>query len=153
MVSDSSVGARRSYDILLIEPNPDSVSPFIESFETTEVTNEVTIVSSGDEAFDFIDQRDEYEGAPRPDLVLLDLDLPDTSGLEILAEIKDHAELQKIPVIILTMSDAAEDVARTYELHANAYVRKPDSSEKFDHLAQSIEDFWLGHVILPPKET
>ena len=140
------------YDILLIESHPDSVSSLIDSFERTKVTNRVTTVTSGDEAFNFINRLDEYEDASRPDLVFLDLHLPSTDGLEILAEIKNHTELKRIPVIVLTGSDEAEQVAQTYDLHANAYVRKPESSERFERLVQSIEDFWLDQVVLPPKK-
>lgn len=150
-MNESSSRRGDAYDILLIESDPDSVSRLIESFETTTVANRVTTVTSGDEAFNFIDRRDEYEDASRPDLVFLDLRLPDTDGLEILDEIKSHTELQRTPVIVLTGSDEAEEVAQTYDLHANAYVRKPDSPERFERLAQAIEDFWLDHVRLPPK--
>lgn len=140
------------YNILLIESDPDSVAPFIDSFEMTKVTNRVTTISSGDEAFNFINRRDEYEDALQPDLVFLDLHLPSTDGLEILAEIKTHTELKRIPVIVLTRSDEAEEIAQTYDLQANAYVRKPESPERFERLAQAIEDFWLDHVILPTKK-
>lgn len=140
------------YDILLIESNPDSVSSLINSFEMTKVTNRVTTVTSGDEAFNFINRLDEYEDASRPDLVFLDLHLPGTDGLDILTEIKNHTELKRIPVIILTGSDEAEQVAQTYDLHANAYIRKPESPERFERLVQAIEDFWLDHAILPPKK-
>ncbi|WP_290810264.1 response regulator [Halovivax sp.] len=142
----------RLYDVLLVEPNPDRVSRFIESFESTPTTNEVAVVSDGEEAFEFIDQRGEHADAPRPDLVLLDLHLSDDDGPELLAELKESAELRQIPVLVLTPSDASEDIVRSYELHANAYLRKPDSSAEFDRLARAIEEFWLKLVRLPPKE-
>ena len=142
----------RTYDILLIEPEPDSVSRFTDSFETSENTNNVTVVSTGDQALDYIDQHGDYTDAPRPDLVLLDHHLPETSGTELLIEFKDRPELRHIPVLVLISSDATEEISRSYELHANACLQKPDSADEFDQMVQAIEDFWLNSVHFLPKE-
>ncbi|UTF55885.1 response regulator [Natronosalvus rutilus] len=142
----------RKYDVLLIEPDPGSVSRFIDSFEATEVTNNVTVVSTGNEALEFLNRKGDYSDAPRPDLVLLDLQLSGPSGTEILAELKNRPVLRQIPVLVLTTSDATEDIVQSYDLYANAYLQKPDSSDELDQLAQVIEDFWLRTVRLPPKE-
>lgn len=141
----------RRFDILLVEPDPDAVSPFIESFEATDATEAVHVVSDGDGALDFLDRDGEYADAPRPDLVLLDLELRGTSGERILKELNDQPELRPIPVIVFTTSEAAADIARSYELRANAYVTKPDNREDFVSLARTIEDFWLERAHLPPK--
>jgi CheY-like chemotaxis protein len=142
---------QRKYDVLLIEPDPDDVGPFIESFEGTDATEAVHVVSDGDEALDYLHGRDAYESAPRPDLILLDLDLSGTSGEAILEELSDADELGTIPVLVLTHSDTGEDVARSYELNANAYLDKPDTDEEFGALASAIEEFWLKLAHLPPK--
>lgn len=141
----------RLFDILLVESNPDDVSPFIESFEATDRTNEVHIVSDGDEALDFIHQCGDWVDTSRPDLILLDLHIGGTSGDEILTELAEQPELRRIPVIVFTESDTGEDIARSYKLNANAYVQKPATSEKFTELAQAIEDFWFNIARLPPK--
>ncbi|SDD88986.1 response regulator [Natrinema hispanicum] len=142
----------RTYDILLVEPKSDSVSRFTDSFETSETPNNVTVVSTGDQALDYIDQHGDYTDAPRPDLVLLDYHLPETSGIELLIELKDRPELQHIPVLVLTSSDATEEISRSYALHANACLQKPDSADEFDQMVQAIEDFWLNSVHFLPKE-
>lgn len=151
MTPNSSGEQQQSFDILLVESNPDDISPFIDSFTATGVTNEVHVVSDGNQALDFVHQRGDYTDVPRPDLILLDLHLPGRSGDEILAELNKQSELQRIPVIVLTTSDSAEDIARMYELNANAYVQKPTTPSKFAELAQAIEDFWLKTAHLPPK--
>ncbi|WP_265110835.1 response regulator [Halosolutus halophilus] len=143
----------RTYDILLVEPEPHSASRFINSFEATEIPNDVTVVSTGNQALDYITQHGDYTEAPPPDLILLDLHLPESSGIEILTELKDRPELRLIPVLVLTSSDEPAAVTRSYELHANAYVQKPDSADEFDQLVDAIVEFWLKLVHLPPKET
>lgn len=147
----SSSGPGRTYDLLLVESQPDDIAPFVDSFETTDRTNDVHVVSDGDEALDVVHQRDEYATVPQPDLILLDLHVSDPSGEEILEELDAQRELSRIPVLVFTSSDADEDVAKSYELHANAYLQKPSTEEDFRRLAQSIEDFWLVQVQLPPK--
>jgi len=142
----------RTYDVLLVEPESDSVSRFTDSFETSETTNNITVVSTGDQALDYIDQHGDYTDAPRPDLVLLDHHLPETSSIELLIELKNRPELRHIPVLVLTSSGATEEISRSYELHANACLQKPDSVDEFDQMVQAIEDFWFKSVYLPPKE-
>lgn len=144
-------GRSRSYDVLLVESDPDDIAPFIDSFEATDRTNEVHVVSNGDSALDFLHRRGDYAHVPRPDLVLLDLQLPGTNGVEILRELAEHPPLRLLPVIVLTDSEAAEDIARSYKLNANAYVQKPTTPDGFDELAQAIEEFWLNVARLPPK--
>lgn len=151
MSSRSSRGQRRAYDLLLIESQPDEITPFIDSFEKTDRTNEVHVVSDGDEALDFVHQRNDYSDVPQPDLILLDLHVPGLSGEDILAEFDAREELSRIPVLIFTSSDADEDIARSYRLNANAYLKKPTAAEDFERLAQSIENFWLVQVQMPPK--
>jgi CheY-like chemotaxis protein len=109
------------------------------------------VVWDGVEALAFLRQEGEYADAPRPDLILLDLNLPRKNGREVLAEIKEHPNLRRIPVVILTVSQAEEDVLRTYDLHANCYVTKPVDLEQFIKVVVSIEDFWLTIVQLPPN--
>ena len=151
MSNRSSEGQRRAYDLLLIESQPDEITPFIRSFEKTDRTNEVHVVSDGEEALDFVHQRDDYADVPQPDLILLDLHVPGLSGEEILTELDAREELSRIPVLVFTSSDAEEDIAKSYELNANAYLKKPEAAADFERLAQSIEDFWLVQVQMPPK--
>ncbi|UTF53261.1 response regulator [Natronosalvus rutilus] len=142
----------RAFDILLVEPDSESVSRFTESLEAAANANTVTIVPTSADALDFVNQRGDYTEAPRPDLVLLDLHLPDASGTEVLAEIKNHPQIRQVPILVLTSSDAPEDINQSYELHANAYLQKPASPDESDQLVQAIEDFWLNYARLPPKE-
>lgn len=151
MTGGFSRGNERSFDVLLVEENPDEVAPFIESFESTDTTEEVHVVSDGDEALDFLHRHEPYEGAPRPDLIILDLHVSGTSGEDVLVELNDRSELRRIPVLVLTASDEATDVARSYELNANAYLQKPTTSDEFVSLARTIEEFWLRLASLPPK--
>ena len=112
------------------------------------VSNNLSVVRDGVEAMAFLHRQDRYECAPRPDLILLDLGLPKKSGLEVLAEIKGDPCLKRIPVVVLTGSDAEEDVAGAYDLHANAYTKKPADVEEFTSAIRGIEEFWFGLVIL-----
>lgn len=112
--------------------------------------NSLSIVKDGVEALAFLRRQGRYEGAARPDLILLDLNLPRKDGREVLAEIKTDTNLKRIPVVILTTSDADEDILKSYELHANCYIKKPVDLEQFIKVVQSIEDFWISIVKLPP---
>lgn len=147
----SSGGRPRDYDLLLIESQPDEIAPFIDSFEETHRTNTVHVVTDGDEALDFVHRRNDHSDVPRPDLILLDLHVPGRSGEDVLTELDARKELSRIPVLVFTSSDADEDVARSYELNANAYLKKPTEAAEFERLAQSIENFWLEQVQMPPK--
>lgn len=120
-----------------------------EAFKDAHLVNTLYVVTDGDEALDFVYQRDEYVDAPRPDLILLDWNLPHTSGEEMLAELKGDEDLCPIPVIVLMGSQAHEDVIRSYELQANAYVTKPVDPDEFIATVCSFEEFWLNIVRLP----
>ncbi len=136
-------------EILIVEDNPGDVRLTREALGDAKVRNRLHVVTDGDAALDFLYRRGAHADATRPDLILLDLNLPRKSGLEVLAEIKGDPSLQRIPVVILTSSQAEQDIARGYDLHANAYVAKPIGLEQFIAVVKSIEDFWLEIVKLP----
>ena len=139
-------------DILLVEDNPGDVRLTREAFEEGHISNELHVVRDGEKALDFLYQRGEYEDAPRPHLVLLDLNLPRVGGLEVLEDIRADPDLNKIPVIVLTSSDAEEDIVKSYELQSNAYLTKPIDPDDFVALVRTFENFWFELVKLPPKE-
>ena len=139
----------RPIEILLVEDNPGDVRLTVEAFKEAKLTNRLSVVGDGVEALAFLRQEGEYCDAPRPDLILLDLNLPKKDGREVLAEIKANQDLRRIPVVILTMSQAEEDILKTYDLHANCYVTKPVGLDQFMKVVQSIEEFWLHIVKLP----
>jgi CheY-like chemotaxis protein len=138
-------------DILLVEDNPGDVKLTRKAFEKARLSNDLYVVNDGVEALEFLEQAGEYEDAPRPDLVLLDLKLPRKSGEEVLEAVKGDPELKRIPVVILTSSDAEEDILQTYELHANAYMTKPVTFEGFVETIKKVEGFWLSVVRFPPE--
>ena len=135
--------------ILLVEDNPADVDLTREGFEVGKLKNDLHVVPDGIEAMRFLREEEEYANAPRPDLILLDLNLPKKDGREVLAEIKQDPGLQTIPVVILTSSDAEEDVVKSYQLHANCYIRKPVNLERFMKIVSTVEDFWFTVVKLP----
>jgi CheY-like chemotaxis protein len=137
--------------VLLVEDDPGDVLLIREAFADHKVGNVLSVVSDGVEALQFIRGEGEYAGSERPDLVLLDLNLPRKSGAEVLAEIKQDPQLATIPVIVLTTSQAEEDVLSSYKLHANAYVTKPVDFERFRDIVHQIDDFFIGIVKLPPR--
>ena len=114
--------------------------------------NNLHVVGDGVEAMKFLECEGEYADTPQPDLVLLDLNLPRKDGTEVLKEIDEDRELRRIPVVVLTSSEAEEDIARSYELHANAYITKPVDIDQFIEVAQNLEEFWLSIVKLPPND-
>ncbi|MDX8412016.1 MAG: response regulator [Mariprofundaceae bacterium] len=141
----------RPADILLVEDNPGDVRLIREAMRENKILNTLNVVSDGVEAMAYLQRIDDYAGASRPDLILLDLNLPKKSGREVLEEIKMDEFLKRIPVLILTSSEAEEDIVATYDLHANCYVVKPGGLDDFVAVVRSIESFWLTIVKLPPK--
>ena len=138
-------------EILLIEDNPGDVRLTQEALLDGKVINKLSVVADGVEALDYLRQKGRYADAKRPDMILLDLNLPRKDGREVLAEIKEDPDLKRIPVVVITSSRAEEDVLRSYNLHANCYISKPVDLEQFITVVKSIEDFWMGIVKLPPK--
>lgn len=136
--------------ILLVEDNPGDVRLTREALKEGKIRNTLYDVSDGIEALEFLRQTGKYKEAIRPDLILLDINLPRKSGLEVLAEIKADQYMRRIPVVILTTSEAEQDILRSYNHHANAYVTKPVDLDQFMVVVKSIEDFWLEIVKLPP---
>jgi CheY-like chemotaxis protein len=139
----------RPIEILLVEDNPGDARLTEEALKEGKVRNNLHMARDGVEAMAFLRREGTYKDAPRPDLVLLDLNLPRKDGREVLAEMKEHSDLRLIPVVVLTTSEAEQDVLRTYELRANCYITKPVDLEKFITIVRSIEDFWLTIVRLP----
>ena len=138
-------------EVLLVEDDPGDVLMTQEAFEEHKVRNRLTVVSDGVEALAYLRQQEPFADAVRPDLVLLDLNLPKRDGREVLAEIKGDESLRQIPVVVLTTSQAEEDVLRSYRLHANAYVTKPVDFEQFINVVRRIDDFFVSVVKLPPR--
>ncbi len=136
--------------VLLVEDNPGDVLLARKAFDCSNVRSDLHVVGDGLEALAFLQQRDVFENAPRPDLVLLDLRLPKKDGTEVLAELKEDYHLRRIPVVIFTSSTSDEDVARAYDLHANAFVEKPDSIEGFVEVIRVLERYAGGSIKLPP---
>jgi len=136
-------------EILLVEDNPGDVRLTREALKEGKILNHVSVVGDGVEALAFLRREDKYANAVRPDLILLDLNLPKKDGREVLAEIKADAGLKKIPVVILTTSAAEQDVLKTYDLHANCYITKPVDLEQFIKIVRLIEDFWFTIARLP----
>ena len=138
-------------EILLVEDNPGDVRLTREGLKEGKVLNNLNIAENGVEAMAFLRREGKYAKAPHPDLILLDLNLPKKDGREVLAEIKEDPNLRRIPVVILTTSEAEEDIVKTYSLHANAYVTKPVGFPQFIKAIKCMEDFWLTVVKLPPE--
>jgi chemotaxis family two-component system response regulator Rcp1 len=136
-------------NILLAEDNPGDARLAIEAMKEGKLKNTIHHVIDGEEATDFLFKRNKYKDAPLPDLIVLDLNLPKKSGREVLAEIKADNFLKRIPVVILTISKAEEDIIKSYNLHANCYIVKPLDLNKFIQVVKSIHDFWLTIVKLP----
>ena len=137
--------------ILLVEDDPGDVVITREAFAENKVRNHLSVVSDGEAAMEFLRRTGKYADAPRPDLILLDLNLPRKAGHEVLAEIKSDADLQRIPVVVLTTSDVEEDILRSYDLHANAYVTKPVDFECFLTVVRQIDEFFVTVVKLPGR--
>ena len=139
-------------EILLVEDNPGDVRLTREALKEAKVRNSLSVASDGVEAMAFLRREGIYSMAPRPDIVLLDLNLPKKDGRQVLTEVKADPELRRIPVVILTTSKAEEDIIKTYDLHANCFVTKPVDFDQFVKVVQSIEQFWLFIVTLPSPD-
>ena len=144
-------GSSRAIEILMVEDNPGDVRLTREALKDAKVLVALNVATDGDEALKYLRRQPPHEAATRPDLVLLDLNLPKRDGREVLAAIKSDDSLKRIPVVILTTSRAEEDVMRAYQLNVNCYVTKPVDFEQFTRIVQAIEDFWLTIVTLPPR--
>jgi two-component system response regulator len=138
-------------EILLVEDDPGDVLMTKEALADAKMANELHVVSNGAEALAFLFREGEYADAPRPGLILLDLNLPRVDGREVLAKIKAEEELRRIPVVVLTTSEAEEDILRSYDLHANAYVTKPVDFEAFVKVVRQVDEFYINVVRLPPR--
>ena len=142
----------RAINILLVEDNPADSDLTIEKLEESKILHEIEVVEDGIEAMEFLKKQGQYANCFRPDLILLDLNLPRKDGREVLAEIKSDSQLKKIPVIVLTSSRAEKDILQTYDLNANAYVSKPVDLLGFAKIVKAIENFWFSVVLYPPEE-
>jgi CheY-like chemotaxis protein len=136
-------------EVLLVEDDPGDVLMTQEAFADYKIANRLTVITNGEEAIEYLHKRGRHAEAPTPDLVLLDLNLPRRDGREVLRDIKSDPDLRRVPVVILTTSEAEEDVLASYDLHANAYVRKPVDFEQFVAAVRAIDDFFITVVKLP----
>ncbi len=143
---------QKPIEILLVEDSPADILITREAFVEARLLNDIHVVEDGVQALEFLRRQGAFASAPRPDLILLDLNLPRKNGREVLAEIKGDESLKTIPVIVLTTSSANEDILQAYDLHANCYVVKPVGFESFLKAVQSIRNFWFSVVALPPEE-
>ncbi|BBL71513.1 response regulator [Methylogaea oryzae] len=141
----------RPAEFLLVEDNPGDVRLTQEALYESKVRNNLNIVGDGQEALAFLRREGKYADAPRPDVILLDLNLPKKDGREVLAEIKADPSLKRIPVVVITSSEAEQDIIKSYDLHVNCYVSKPMDLDQFVRVVQSIETFWLTIVKLPSE--
>jgi CheY-like chemotaxis protein len=139
-------------EILLVEDNPGDVRLTQEALKEGKVRNHLSVADDGAKALDFLFRRGPYTAAPRPDLILLDLNLPKLDGREVLRAIKADASLRGIPVVVLTTSQADEDIVKAYDLHVNCYITKPLDLSRFLEVVKAIEDFWLTIVKLPKRD-
>jgi CheY-like chemotaxis protein len=138
-------------EILLVEDSPADIALTREALEDSKLLNNLYVVTDGEEAMEFLKKTGKYMSMPKPDLILLDLNLPKKNGLEVLREIKADDSLRLIPVVIMTISRDEKDIVESYWLHANCYIRKPVKFGEFIDIVKSIEDFWFSIVTLPPK--
>ncbi len=145
----SEFAALQVVDVLLVEDDPGDVLMTREAFEHFRIRNNLHVVGDGEQALQFVRRTGEFANVPRPGLILLDLNLPRRNGLEVLAELKSDEDLLRIPVVVLTTSQADEDILRSYALHANAYISKPVDFERFIDVIRQIDDFFLTLVKLP----
>jgi CheY-like chemotaxis protein len=139
----------KEIEILLVEDSPGDIRLTIEALKDGKIHNRLSVVNDGVEALAFLRRQGKYAKVPRPDLILLDLNLPKKDGREVLTEIKQEEDLKRIPVVVLSISTAEKDILKTYDLHANCYINKPVDFDQFINVVKSIEDFWFTVVKLP----
>lgn len=144
-------GKIRTVEILLVDDNPGDIRLTQEALKDSKVLNNLHVVEDGLEALNYLRKKGEFKNEVTPDLILLDLNLPKRNGREVLSEIKEDELLKYIPVVILTISGAEEDILKSYELHANCYITKPVDMNQFVKIVRSIENFWFSIVMLPPN--
>jgi len=141
----------RLAEILLVEDNPGDVRLTLEAFKEGKLANKVSVAGDGVEALDYLYRRGKFSGAVRPDLILLDLNMPKKDGREVLEEVKNDPQLRTIPVVVLTTSAAETDILKSYDLHVNCYIQKPVDYDAFLEVLRQIEQFWFSAVILPSR--
>ena len=142
----------RLINILLVEDNPADVRLTQEALkEAAHARTRLHVAGDGVEALEFLHRQGSFAAAPRPDLMLLDLNLPRVDGRQVLAEVKGDPELRRIPVVVLTTSPSEDDILHAYDQHVNSYIRKPVDLDQFLHVLRAIDDYWLGSVSLPPR--
>jgi len=139
----------KQVEILLVEDNPADVRLVREALKESKILNKLSVVEDGVEAMEFLRKKGKYASSIRPDLILLDLNLPRKNGREVLAEVKSDDNLKRIPVVIMTVSDDEKDILLTYNSHANCYIKKPLDFDQFNQMVHSIENFWFTIVCLP----
>lgn len=141
----------KDVDILIVEDNKGDARLIQEILNESKLFNSLFMAKDGVEAMDILHKKGKYRNMPRPDLIILDLNLPKKDGREVLSEIKSDGDLKHIPIVIMTISQAEEDILKSYNLHANCYITKPIDLNQFIKVVKSIEDFWFSVVKLPPK--
>ena len=142
----------RPIEILLVEDNPGDVILTEEAFTEAKIWNNLHVVNDGEQALSYLKKREGFENAVRPDLILLDLNIPKIDGREVLDRVKSTESLKRIPVVVLTSSEAEQDIIKTYDLHANSYVVKPIDLDQFVNVVKAVENFWFSVVTLPGSE-
>ena len=143
--------SHRAREILLVDDNPSDVRLTLEAFKDAKLANNVNVAGDGVEALEYLRRVGKYAGAVKPDLVLLDLNMPKKDGREVLEEIKNDPNLRRIPIVVLTTSNAEADILKSYDLHVNCYMQKPVDYNEFVRMLRLIEDFWFTAVVLPPN--
>jgi len=141
----------RAREILLVDDNPSDVRLTLEAFKDAKLANNVSVAGDGVEALEYLRRVGKYAGVVKPDLVLLDLNMPKKDGREVLEEIKSDPDLRRIPIVVLTTSKAEADILKSYDLHVNCYIQKPVDYNEFIRMLRLIQDFWFTAVVLPPN--
>lgn len=150
MITQAELRNARPIEILLVEDNEGDIFLTRKAFEKAKIANHIHSATDGEMAIDMLNQTGKYKDIPRPDIVLLDINLPKKNGIQLLEEIKSDENLRRIPVVMVTSSKTEEEVIKTYDLHASAYIIKPIDANKFQEVVAAVENFWFKIVVLPP---